>query len=121
MHNITLRQLRSLLAIHETGKISSAASRLGLTGPAVTIQIRQIEEEVGTPLFDRMSDGMRPTVAGLAAIDAARAVLGRLDLLGEELAAITLTRAAGGPSRNLPETFAVLSARRRPRPAIVPR
>jgi len=88
MQNITLRQLRSLLAIHETGKISSAASRLGLTGPAVTIQIRQIEEEVGTPLFDRMSDGMRPTVAGLAAIDAARAVLGRLDLLGEELAAI---------------------------------
>lgn len=92
MPNVSIRQLRSLVAIADTGKISSAASRLRLTGPAVTIQLKQMEDEFGLPLFDRTGDGMRPTVAGLAAIDAARGVLDRLRLLKDEMASF----AAGG-------------------------
>jgi DNA-binding transcriptional LysR family regulator len=92
MSNVTVRQLRALVAIRETGKISSAASRLGLTGPAVTLQLKQVEDEFGIALFDRASDGMRPTVAGLAAVEAARAVLDRLRQLGDEMKSI----AAGG-------------------------
>jgi DNA-binding transcriptional LysR family regulator len=92
MSNVTVRQLRALVAIRETGKISSAANRLGLTGPAVTLQLKQVEDEFGIALFDRASDGMRPTVAGLAAVEAARAVLDRLRQLGDEMKSI----AAGG-------------------------
>ncbi len=92
MQNVSIRQLRSLVAIADTGKISSAANKLRLTGPAVTIQLRQLEDEFGLALFDRVSAGLRPTVAGQAAIEAARAVLDRLRQLSQEMNAI----ASGG-------------------------
>ena len=74
MQNVTLRQLRSALAIRAYGKIVSAAKHLGLTAPAVTLQLKQLESEVGLSLFDRTQDGMRPTAAGLAVLEAARAI-----------------------------------------------
>lgn len=92
MSNLSLRQLRALVAIAENGKISSAANKLRLTGPAVTLQLKQMEDEYGLALFDRTGEGMRPTVAGLAAIEAARLVLDRLHQLDGEMKAI----AAGG-------------------------
>ena len=67
--NITIRQLKSLIAIQETGKISKAANALGLTGPAITLQLKQLEEALGQTLFDRLPDGMRPTAAGLAVLE----------------------------------------------------
>ena len=59
MRNLTLRQLRSITAIHRHGKIVMAASELGLTPPAVSLQLQQIERETGLTLFDRTPDGMR--------------------------------------------------------------
>jgi DNA-binding transcriptional LysR family regulator len=85
MRNLSLRQLRAILEIERTGRISAAAQALGLTGPAVTLQLKQIEEEAGIALFDRMADGMRPTEAGEIALAAAREVMERLRLLDEEL------------------------------------
>lgn len=87
MLNLTLRQMRSLIAIEQNGKISLAANGLGLTGPAVTLQLKQAEEEIGLPLFDRTPQGMRPTAAGLAVLDAAHSVEERLRMLDEELTA----------------------------------
>ena len=87
MLNLTLRQMRSLVAIEQSGKISIAANGLGLTGPAVTLQLKQAEEEIGLPLFDRTQQGMRPTAAGQAVLDAAHAVQERLRMLEEELTA----------------------------------
>lgn len=84
MLNLTLRQLRSIVAIEKTGKISLAANELGLTGPAVTLQLKQLEEETGLSLFDRTPEGMRPTAAGEAMLDAAHAVQERLRMLEEE-------------------------------------
>lgn len=89
MQNLSLRQLRALVAIRDTGKISSAAKALHLTSPAVTLQLKQMEEEFGVLLFDRTPEGMRPTAAGLVAIEAARAIQERLRVLADELAAIT--------------------------------
>lgn len=68
MRRTTLKQLRALRAIAREGKIVSAAKRLNLTPPAVTLQIQQLEAEVGLPLFDRTSDGLRPTDAGRIAL-----------------------------------------------------
>ncbi|GAB4351656.1 MAG: LysR family transcriptional regulator [Oricola sp.] len=87
MLNLTIRQLRSLIAIEQAGKISFAANQLGLTGPAVTLQLKQIEEEIGLALFDRTAGGMRPTAAGQAVLDAAHAVQERLRMLEEEITA----------------------------------
>ncbi|MER8467659.1 LysR family transcriptional regulator [Mesorhizobium sp. M1396] len=89
MRNITLRHLRTVSAILENGKIISAAKSLGLTGPAVTLQLQQLEEEAGTKLFERTTQGMRPTAAGLAFVDAAQAIDERLRILVEEVDAIS--------------------------------
>jgi len=88
MRNLSLRQLRTVLAIQANGKIVNAAGALGLTPPAVTIQLRQLENELGLALFDRTQEGLRPTAAGLAVIDAAQALDERLRLLADELEAI---------------------------------
>jgi LysR family transcriptional regulator, low CO2-responsive transcriptional regulator len=88
MLNVTIRQLRSLIEIEQTGKISSAANRLGLTGPAVTLQLKQMEEQIGLPLFDRTPDGMRPTAAGNAALEAAHSIHECLRTLDEQMTAL---------------------------------
>ncbi len=64
MRDVTLKQLRVLAAVARTGKITSAASALGVTPPAVTLQLQLLEENAGVPLFDRTHQGMRPTDAG---------------------------------------------------------
>jgi LysR family transcriptional regulator, low CO2-responsive transcriptional regulator len=93
MRNLTLRQFRAVQAIIAHGKIVNAAKVLGLSAPAVTIQLRQVEEELGIELFDRTVDGMRPTAAGLAFVDTAQAIEERLRLLEDQIDAIKGVRA----------------------------
>ncbi len=93
MWNLTLRQLRTLQAIAAHGKIVSAAKALGLTAPAVTIQLRQLEEELGLELFDRTAEGMRPTAAGMVATGTAQAIDERLRQMRDEIDAIKGLRA----------------------------
>ena len=88
MRNLTLRQLRAVLAANRLGKINLVAREIGLTPPAVTLQLQQAEIEAGTALFDRTSDGLRATDAGRAVVAAAQAIELHLGLLTDELAAI---------------------------------
>jgi DNA-binding transcriptional LysR family regulator len=88
MRNVSLRQFRAVGAIHKHGKIVHAAAELGLTPPAVTLQLQQIEAETGLTLFDRTPDGMRATTAGLAVLGAALSIEERLRALADELDAI---------------------------------
>lgn len=88
MRNVTFKQFKAVQAIVDHGKIVNAAKVLGLSPPAVTIQLRQVEEEIGLALFDRTADGMRPTAAGLAFVDAAQAIDERLRLLEDQMDAI---------------------------------
>lgn len=93
MRNISLKQLRAIAEVASRGKIVNAANSLNLTPPAVTIQIKQAEDEIGLELFDRTASGMRPTTAGLAVIEAAQAIQERLRVLGDEIDAIKGVRA----------------------------
>jgi len=88
MRQITLRQLRAVLAVNRLGKINLAGRELGLTPPAVTLQIQQAEAELGNLLFDRTRDGFRATAAGLAVIAAAQEIEARLSQLADELVAV---------------------------------
>ncbi|MFN7224994.1 MAG: LysR family transcriptional regulator [Paracoccaceae bacterium] len=54
---ITLRQLRALAAVAQTGSLTGAGRILGLTTPAIHNQIKLLEAEAGTPLLRRDSDG----------------------------------------------------------------
>lgn len=93
MKNLTLRHLRATQEIGKHGTIVRAANVLGLTPSAITIQLKQLEEDAGIVLFDRTNDGVRPTTAGLAFIDAAQSIEERLRQLEDEIDAIKGVRA----------------------------
>jgi LysR family transcriptional regulator, cyn operon transcriptional activator len=59
-----LRHLRYFLAIAGTGSFTRAAAELHLTQPTLSHQIRQLEEQVGAMLFDRVGRSVRLTAAG---------------------------------------------------------
>lgn len=88
MRHLTLRQLKAIVQVARDGKIVSAAKHLGLTASAVTLQVQALEEELGLSLFDRTPEGMRPTAAGHAAIDAARAIEEQILLLSDRIDAL---------------------------------
>ncbi len=64
LRDLTLRQLRSLAALAACGSITAAAAKLGLTQPAVTLQLRALQDLAGLPLLQRTSSGMLLTEAG---------------------------------------------------------
>src|SRR5436309_2630713 len=58
------RQLAAFCAVVERKSFSQAAERLGVTQPAVSLQIRSLEERVGQQLLDRSGRRVEPTEAG---------------------------------------------------------
>jgi DNA-binding transcriptional LysR family regulator len=64
MRNATLRQLRVFSAVARHSSFARAAEELGLTAPAVSMQIKELETEVGLPVFDRSSRKVSLTMVG---------------------------------------------------------
>ncbi len=64
LQDVTIRQLRALGAVAATGSVTAAATRLNLTQPAVTLQLRNLQDLAGLPLLQRTNDGMVLTGAG---------------------------------------------------------
>lgn len=81
--NITLRQLRYFLALSRTGNFTRAAETIHVTQPALSMQIRALEEEAGTRLVERTPQGVVLTPQGRALALHAERVLGAMaDLEG---------------------------------------
>ena len=78
--SINLNHLELVHAIVQEASVSKAADRLMVSQPAVSKQLRQMERALGTPLFDRLPRGVRPTQAGLLLADYA----GRIFALAAE-------------------------------------
>ncbi len=72
-----LRHLRYFVGVAELGSVSRAAEKLFIAQPALSAQIRQLEDEVGTRLFVRLPRGVRLTPAGESLLEDARAILAR--------------------------------------------
>lgn len=70
-----IRQLRSFCKIAELGSFSRAAGVLHLTQPALGLQIRNLEEELGVPLLTRHSRGVALTPHGMRLLQHAEAIL----------------------------------------------
>ena len=81
------RQLAAFCAVVERKSFSEAAERLGVTQPAVSLQIRALEERLGRRLLDRSGRRVEPTEAGLQLYRGAQRLLALEAQIVEELAA----------------------------------
>ena len=81
-----LKQLRAFLTVAETGNVTRASELLHLVQPAVSRQLRLLEEDVGSALFKRERHGMVLTDAGQVLVDYARRALLELDRARVEIA-----------------------------------
>jgi LysR family transcriptional regulator for metE and metH len=91
------RHLRLIMEVARTESVTRAADRLNVTQSAVSHQLREIEGQLGTPIFIRSGRRMLPTAAGRLIVDAAEGVLatiGQVEAKIEQLA-----RHAGGELR----------------------
>lgn len=72
-------QLRTLIHVAELGSLSKAADRLGIAQPALSRQVRLLEQELGTALFERHGRGMVLTDPGREVLARAGRIMAELD------------------------------------------
>jgi DNA-binding transcriptional LysR family regulator len=80
----TLRQLRAFLAVYQMRQLSAAAQKLFVTQSAVSMLIRQLEEGLGTRLFDRTTRSLKPTAAAEEMLSTVERVLRDVDSLSAD-------------------------------------
>ena len=90
-----LRHLRYFVAVAEALHFTRAAERLGIKQPPLSLQIRQLEEEMGTPLFRRLTRGVELTESGALLLEEARRILDQV----ERTKAMVQSRARGETGR----------------------
>jgi len=74
MNNLDWNQLKAFLETAETGSLSAAARKLGLTQPTLSRQVAAIEQSMGVTLFERVGKSMALTPTGLDLLEHARAM-----------------------------------------------
>ena len=79
------KQLRALVTVAETGNVTRAATLLNIVQPAVSRQLRLLEEDVGAVVFERGRHGMDLTQAGKTLLAYARRVLHEVERARAEL------------------------------------
>jgi DNA-binding transcriptional LysR family regulator len=73
--NLEFRHLRYIVAIAETGNFTRAANRLFLTQPSLSRQIKDVEDDIGFPIFLRHRKGVDITPAGQLVVSYAHEAL----------------------------------------------
>jgi len=81
------RQLAAFCAVVELHSFSQAAERLGVTQPAVSLQVRSLEKRLGKQLLDRSGRRVEPTEAGLRLFRSAQRLLQLEEQMLEEVSA----------------------------------
>ena len=85
---VSAKRLEALVAVTELHNMPSAARRIGVTQPAISIAIREIEDSLGGPLFERTPRGLIPGRAAQALASHVRLAMNELRKAIEEIAAL---------------------------------
>lgn len=80
--------LRYFVAVAGAGSIRKASEELHVASSAVSRQIQKLEDELGTPLFERLPNGLRLTQAGIITLRHAKSTLEEFNLLKSEIGAL---------------------------------
>ncbi|GAA1782664.1 LysR substrate-binding domain-containing protein [Agromyces lapidis] len=115
---LKIRHLVLVAAIADEGTLVRAAEALHITQPVVTRGLREVEDLLGVPLFERLPRGVTPTEYGRPFIERARSVLAELRIAGEEvrllqsgqLGTVTVGTHLAGSNLLLPRAIAGLKA-----------
>jgi DNA-binding transcriptional LysR family regulator len=94
---VSLAQLRYFVVVAEEKHVTRAARRLHISQPPLSRQIRGLEDELGTPLFERTPRGLRLLPAGEVMLARARQILAQLD---DAVAAVRDCAVYGAPLPN---------------------
>jgi len=79
---LEFRHLKYIVAVAEAANFTRAAERLFLAQPSLSKQIKDLEDEIGFPIFDRTRDGVRSTPAGQMVINYAQeALISRIEII----------------------------------------
>lgn len=89
-----LQDLRMVDAIAAAGTLTAAARCLGLSQPALSLRLKQLEQRLAVRLYERDGRAMRATPAGECLLETAREVLARLDAGEREIAELVHQRAS---------------------------
>ena len=81
-----LSHIRNFIAVAQCGSVQAAGRKLGVTQPAITRSIRDLEQELGAPLFERSGSGMALTSIGQAVLRRAGGVQAELNRIQDEVA-----------------------------------
>jgi DNA-binding transcriptional LysR family regulator len=82
---VSLAQIEYFVAVAEEGHVGRAALRLHVAQPAVSRQIRKLEDELGSSLFVRTPRGMRLSESGALFLSHARSILRGIQAARESL------------------------------------
>lgn len=85
LNRLRMRQVALILAIDELRTLRAAAARLGLTQPAATKMLHELEDALGLPLFDRVGRGLQLNTAGERVTSYFRLMRGSMESLNREL------------------------------------
>lgn len=85
MTTLRMRDLRLVVTIAAEGTVTAAGERLEISQPALSRQLKGLEDRLGVSLFRRTPTGMRPTAAGLRLLDQSGPLLARLSSLEADM------------------------------------
>lgn len=85
LNRLRMRQVALMLAIDEQGTLRGAAAQLGLSQPAATKMLHELESALGLPLFDRVGRGLQLNAAGERVTGHFRHLRGGMEALNREL------------------------------------
>lgn len=85
LNRLRMRQVALILAIDERQTLRAAAAELGLTQPAATKMLQELEDALGQPLFERVGRRLQRNAAGERVLEYFRSLRGNIEALNREL------------------------------------
>lgn len=85
---LRLRNLQMLSSLARTGNMSRSAQELHTTQPGLSKWLKELEDDIGLTLFERLARGLRPTAHGEALLAHSRRIEAQLDMVRDDMSAM---------------------------------